>query len=118
MDVAGLLDVLLDEFLAVGLRGLRRRGGGAWTPPLYRVQLLERGERDEPLLVGTEDGPLPVDGGGAGAGGAVSESVRCDAGVRTQHAPGARTPEAGVHGAHAPGPHAHALTPTITARAT
>ena len=87
MDVAGLLDALLDQFLATeadgSVPGRRRVDASA-----YRVQLFESGKRGDPLLVATEDGPMPVDGGARGEG-AISEAVRCDAGVRNHYGAGA-----------------------------
>jgi Holliday junction DNA helicase RuvB len=91
VDVAGLLDTLLDEFLATepdgSVPGRRRVDASA-----YRVELLESRRRGDPLLVATEDGPVPIDGGGAGREGAASESVRCDAGVRNHHVPASGVP--------------------------
>ena len=67
------------------------RAGSAWTPRSTACSCYESGKRGDPLLVMTEDGPLPVDGGGPGREGAMSEAVRCDAGVRNHHVAGAQS---------------------------
>lgn len=89
VDVAALLDTLLDQFLATQADG-SVPGRTRVDASAFRVQLVETGERGAPLLVSTEDGLFPLDAGGPGGEGAASESVRCDAGVRNHHVAGAR----------------------------
>jgi len=91
VDVATLLDALLDQFLATQADG-SVPGRARVDASAYRVHLVETGERGAPLLVTTEDGLLPVDEGGAGGAGATSEALRCDAGVRNHYAPGRHAP--------------------------
>jgi Holliday junction DNA helicase RuvB len=100
VDVAGLLDTLLDEFLATQADGTVP-GRKRLDASIYRVQLYEIGKRGDPLLILTEDGPLPVDGGGPSREGAMSEALRCDAGVRNHHVAGPGAGDAHAHG------HAH-----------
>ena len=87
VDVAGLLDALLDQFLSTEADG-SVPGRQRVKASAFRVQLYESGKRGDPLLVETEHGPMPVDGGGAGLEGAMSEAIRCDAGVRNHYATG------------------------------
>ncbi|MBL9086846.1 MAG: AAA family ATPase [Planctomycetia bacterium] len=89
VDVAGLLDTLLDQFLATQADG-SVPGRTRVDASAFRVQLVETGERGAPLLVSTEDGLFPLDAGGPGGEGAASEAVRCDAGVRNHHVAGSR----------------------------
>ncbi|HQY65532.1 MAG TPA: HNH endonuclease signature motif containing protein, partial [Polyangiaceae bacterium] len=88
VDVAGLLDVLLDQYHSTEADG-SVPGRRPVDASIYHVQLYESGKRGDPLLVETEDGPMPVDGGGAGPEGAISEAIRCDAGVRNHYVAGA-----------------------------
>ncbi len=106
VDVAALLDALLDQFLATQADG-SVPGRARVDASAYRVQLVETGERGAPLFVMTEDGPMPVDEGGPGGAGAVSESLRCDAGVRNHHVAGRHAPGPDVPGSGVPGADDH-----------
>jgi Holliday junction DNA helicase RuvB len=88
VDLSELLDVLAGEFLSTEADGTVK-GRKRVDSSLFRVHLVESDERGGPLLVETEEGQVPVDAGGPGKGGALSEALRCDAGVRTHHAHGA-----------------------------
>lgn len=92
IDVAGLLDTLLDQFLATEADG-SVPGRKPVDASAFHVQLIDGGVRGAPLRVITEEGEIPVDQGGAGTPGAVSEAVRCDAGVRNHHVPGSIDPD-------------------------
>ena len=96
VDVAALLDTLLDQFLSTQADG-SVPGRARVDVSAFRVQLVETGERGAPLFVLTEDGPMPVDAGGPGGGGAVSEALRCDAGVRNHHVAGPNAVEGDDH---------------------
>jgi Holliday junction DNA helicase RuvB len=96
VDVAALLDTLLDQFLATQADG-NVPGRTRVDASAFRVQLVETGERGAPLLVSTEDGLFPLDAGGPGGDGAASESVRCDAGMRNHHVAGSSAADGDDH---------------------
>jgi Holliday junction DNA helicase RuvB len=77
VDVAGLLDVVLGDFLSTEADG-SVKGRKRVAASNFRVELVESGERGGPLYVRTDAGPIPLDV-------AMAEAVRCDAGVCTHH---------------------------------
>jgi Holliday junction DNA helicase RuvB len=78
------LDIVFGEFLTWISDG-SVPGRERVNASIYRVQMCNGKRPEDPVWVNTEDGPFPIDEGGAGVEGAASEAVRCDAGVRTHH---------------------------------